>query len=178
MSRRVSPLDAPSAEASELGEPEVDRLGRDEAEERRRAERVSVNEELAEADMSTYVTDLSEHGLFLHTSRRLSVGSGVQIRFTIVLEDPVVLRAEGRVVRHQAEPSGMGIEFTRLDPATLLRISDVVSRSRPRELGMPLTIEFEASDPVPRHRAPVHADGEPRGDEAGPADAAETEERP
>jgi len=96
-----------------------------------------------------YVGDLSERGVFLHCARCLPIGSELLVRFTIVMGDPFVLKAYGKVVRHQTDPQGMGIEFTTLDPQTALMLSEVVTRHRPRDSGPPVPVEFEAS-PAPR----------------------------
>lgn len=127
---------------------------------RRRAERVMVNAEFGDLRDVTYVSDLSEHGVFVHTADLLPIGTEIALRFTVVLEDPVVILGRGRVVRHQSAPRGMGIEFVQLAPETMLRLADVVSRSRPQDLGAPLppptdeTDELDAAQTVVRQRPP------------------------
>ncbi|MGH1346082.1 MAG: PilZ domain-containing protein [Nannocystales bacterium] len=120
-----------------MGEPPDDR---------RRAERVAVNFEFrGDADMPTHVANLSEYGVFVQTDRHLPLGTVVDLRFTVVLEDPVVIEGRGRVVRYQADPVvGMGFEFTQLDPEMLLRVADVVRRNRPRDSGPPVEDGAEA----------------------------------
>ncbi len=112
---------------------------------RRRAERVAVNFEFrGHDDTPTHVADLSEYGVFVQTERDLPLGTEVDLRFTVVLEDPVVIEGRGRVVRRQAEPVlGMGFEFTQLDPEMLLRVADVVRRNRPRDSGPPVDSDGE-----------------------------------
>lgn len=98
---------------------------------KRRAERFAINEEfaaLADEGSVTFVSDLSQHGLFLHTRHRIEIGRRIELRFTLVLDDPVVISAEGRVVRHADD--GMGVEFTSLAPDMVLRIHDAISRQR------------------------------------------------
>lgn len=109
----------------------------DEPPERRRAERVAVNAEFGTMPGLVHVSDLSEHGVFVHTDRVPSLGALVTVRFTVLLDDPVVIAARGKVVRHQAEPRGVGIEFTKLSPDMVLRIGDVVTHQRPRLLEEP-----------------------------------------
>lgn len=113
--------------------------------ERRRAERIPINMEFSAVPEATYISDLSEYGVFVHTPRPAPLGAKIRLRFSVLLDDPVVISAEGRVVRHQggAQSPGMGIEFTELDPETILRINDVVSRQRPRDSGPPLHSEDE-----------------------------------
>ena len=98
---------------------------------KRRAERFGVNDEFANLDGDegvTFVSDLSEHGVFVHTRHRIDIGELIDLRFTLVLDDPVVIGARGKVVRH-AE-GGMGVEFTDLTPEMVLRIHDAISRQR------------------------------------------------
>ncbi len=115
---------------------------------RRRAERVDVNFEFRDPTSApTHVSNLSEYGVFVHTAQNLPLGSEVQLRFTIVLDDPVVIAGRGRVVRHQSDPVGMGFEFTQLEPEMLLRVADVVRRNRPRDSGPPIvTAEDDLTD--------------------------------
>jgi hypothetical protein len=129
----------------------------DSASERRRAERVPVNAEFGAMPTSIiHVSDLSEHGVFVHTERFIALGTTLQVRFTVLLDDPVVISARGRVVRHQADPQGIGIEFTRLAPEMVLRIGDIVTHQRPREL--PLSAALPEG---PRPRVPTVPPGPP-----------------
>lgn len=97
-----------------------------------------INAEFAGLPRTTYVSDLSEGGVFVHTTEQVPIGTELEVRFTVLLDDPVLLTAKGRVVRHQRQPPGIGIEFTQLEPDTVLRIHDVIARGRPRDLGAPL----------------------------------------
>jgi hypothetical protein len=109
--------------------------------ERRRGERLNINEEFGSVG-AVHVSDLSEHGVFVHTGDRLAIGTTVELRFTVLLDDPVVIQGLGRVVRHQDDPSGMGVEFGPLSPVMVLRIHDVISRQRPRDSGPPVEGEM------------------------------------
>jgi hypothetical protein len=114
------------------------------ASDRRRAARIPVNAEFASMPSATYISDLSEYGVFVHTPNPSPRGTKLKLRFTVLLDDPVIVEGEGRVVRQQYEPvSGMGIEFSDLTPEMILRINDVVSRQRPRDLGPPLHRLFD-----------------------------------
>ena len=106
--------------------------------ERRRAERVPVNAEFGTIPTPSYVSDLSKHGVFVHTDQDLPAGTSITLRFTVLLDDPVGIVARGRVARRQTSPPGLGIEFVELSPEMLLRIDDIVAHQRPRELGPPL----------------------------------------
>lgn len=142
----------------------------DDPSDRRRAERVPINLEFSAVPSVTYISDLSEYGVFVHTPRPANLGVRIRLRFSVLLDDPVIITAEGRVVRHQGAPEspGMGIEFTDLDPETILRINDVVSRQRPRDSGpalpsdddktrvasLPATAAASSDEAQPELRAP------------------------
>jgi hypothetical protein len=102
---------------------------------KRRAPRVDINPEFkvvggAEGGL-TYVSDLSEHGVFIHTQERVPVGQMIELRFTVLLDDPVVIQGFGTIMRH-AE-NGMGVQFGQLSPQMVLRIHDAISREKARE---------------------------------------------
>lgn len=102
--------------------------------ERRRSERFEVNAEFAELEPGTiaYVSNLSEFGVFINTADRLPLGAAVDLRFTILLDDPVVITGTGRVVHHKDEPLGMGVVFSNLDAAMQLRVIDAIAWHRVR----------------------------------------------
>lgn len=101
------------------------------SDDKRRAERYPVNDEFSrvgDGESMTFVSDLSENGVFVHTQQPLPIGELLDLRFTLVLDDPVVIGARGRVVRHSE--GGMGVEFTDLSPDMVLRIHDALGRQR------------------------------------------------
>lgn len=65
---------------------------------------------------TTPVSDLSENGVFVHTEEPLAIGTDIELRFTVMLEEPVLFVGRGRVVRRQMDetPHGMGVEFVEL----------------------------------------------------------------
>jgi len=87
--------------------------------ERRQGTRVPMNSALTSLDprATTPVSDLSEGGVFVHTETPLAIGSDIELRFTVTLDEPVLFVGRGRVVRHQLgdEPHGMGVEFVKLE---------------------------------------------------------------
>lgn len=101
---------------------------------RRRGERHSINPEFAALDPGTltYVSNLSEYGVFIHTRVRLPVGAAVDLKFTVLLDDPVVIHGPGRVVHHQDEPRGMGVVFVNLRAEMQLRVIDAINWYRAR----------------------------------------------
>ena len=106
---------------------------------RRGAERIPVNNELSSAG-STWVSDLSRGGVFVHSEELLPVGSTIELRFSILLDDPVVLEAVGKVVRHSHRPQGMGVQFISVDPEVSARIEEVIERQAPVDSGAPLSL--------------------------------------
>jgi hypothetical protein len=102
--------------------------------ERRRGERFPVNAEFAELEPGTliFVSNVSESGVFVNTSECMPIGTHVEIEFTVLLDDPVVISGPGVVVYHLEQPRGMGVEFGTLSPAMALRLADVVSHQRTR----------------------------------------------
>ena len=74
----------------------------------------------------------------MHSEELLALGTTIELRFTVLLDDPVVIQGLGKVVRHQTDPKGMGVEFGPLSPTMVLRIQDAISRQRPRDSGPPI----------------------------------------
>lgn len=137
---------------------------------RRRAERVDVNFEFrGDLDTPIHVANLSEYGVFVQTDRHVPLGTEVELRFTVVVDDPIVIEGRGRVIRHQSDPSGMGFEFTRLEPEMLLRVADVVRRNRPRDSGPPIVT---AEDDLQRSEEDVRVRRAASGGEEGEDDEA------
>ncbi|MBK8262358.1 MAG: PilZ domain-containing protein [Nannocystis sp.] len=106
-----------------------------EADERRESERYSVNHELARVRPGSiaYISNISETGVFVSTRHRLPVGAALELRFTVLMDDPVLISGKGKVAYHLDEPRGMGVEFVDLPPDMALRVADVVSQARARE---------------------------------------------
>ncbi|HVI03867.1 MAG TPA: PilZ domain-containing protein [Enhygromyxa sp.] len=121
-----------------------------EDDERRREERIPINDEFGRsAAGENWVSDLSLGGVFVHTEELLPVGSMIELRFTILIDDPVVIEAFGKVVRHSHKPHGMGVEFAAMRPEMQLRIEDVLAHRRPLDSGTPLRLP-EPSEPKPK----------------------------
>ncbi len=104
----------------------------DENDERRRAERFPINYEFSSLPPGSviHVSNISETGGFIQSRQRLPKGTTVDLRFTVLLDDPVVIAATGRVVYHGDDPRGMGVEFSDVSPEMALRLADVVSQAR------------------------------------------------
>jgi Tfp pilus assembly protein PilZ len=114
------------------------------SDDRRRAERIPINEEFS-SDGSTWVSDLSVGGVFVHTEELVPIGIAVELRFTVLLDDPLVIDAVGKVVRHSRRPVGIGVQFSALAPEMRERIEHVLARQRPLDSGTPIRL------PEPSH---------------------------
>lgn len=83
-------------------------------------ERVKVNHEFKNIDafLSEYVSDISHGGVFIRSRSPLAVGTRVELRFTIILDDVETIEGEGEVVRavppDEGPIAGMGVSFTQL----------------------------------------------------------------
>jgi Tfp pilus assembly protein PilZ len=124
--------------------------------ERRRAERVPINVEFSSDDStdSTWVSDLSIGGVFVHTNELLPIGMIVELRFTVLLDDPLVIEAVGKVVRHSRRPIGIGVQFSTLAPQMRERVEQVLARQRPLDSGEPLRLPDPGHASVP-HPSPA-----------------------
>lgn len=109
------------------------------SDERRHCERVPINEEFS-GDDSTWVSDLSVGGVFVHTRELVPIGIVVELRFTVLLDDPVVIEATGKVVRHSRHPPGIGVQFNTLSEQMRDRIEQVLARQRPVDSGAPIRL--------------------------------------
>ena len=78
--------------------------------------RLTINKEFDSFDqfVREYVTNISRSGVFIKTAEPLRVGSIVNLKFTVVMDDVETLEGEGEVVRVESNPSGMGVVFRKL----------------------------------------------------------------
>jgi hypothetical protein len=82
----------------------------------RKEERVTINKEFESYDafISEYVTDISRSGVFVRSKTPLEVGTRVNLRFTVIMDDIETIEGIGEVVRVHDDPPGMGVVFTEL----------------------------------------------------------------
>jgi len=82
----------------------------------RRDERVTINKEFDSFDqfIQEYVTNISRTGAFIKTDTPLPIGTEVNLRFTVIMDDIETIEGLGRVVRVETNPSGMGVVFLEL----------------------------------------------------------------
>jgi PilZ domain len=82
----------------------------------RKHDRVTINKEFEsyEAFISEYVTNISQSGVFVRSKAPLPIGTKVNLRFTVIMDDIETIEGIGEVVRVHDDPPGMGVVFTEL----------------------------------------------------------------
>lgn len=84
------------------------------ASDKRRAERVTINKEFESFDafIQEYVTNISESGVYIRSRSPLPIGTKVNLRFTVIMDDIETIEGTGEVVR--LDENGMGVVFREL----------------------------------------------------------------
>ena len=101
-------------------------------EDKRVHRRVIVNEEFGVIDglMSEYVANISHGGIFLRCDAVLPIGTRVQLKFTVLLDDIETIEGIGEVAHHTAEgEAGLGIKFVELTDRSRQHIDELLSRN-------------------------------------------------
>jgi uncharacterized protein (TIGR02266 family) len=82
----------------------------------RQEARVTINKEFDSFDqfIQEYVTNISRSGVFIKTKQPLPVGTIVNLRFSVIMNDVESIEGEGEVVRVETDPAGMGVVFRNL----------------------------------------------------------------
>jgi uncharacterized protein (TIGR02266 family) len=85
-------------------------------ERRRQDERITINKEFESFNsfIQEYVTNISRSGVFIKSRQPLPVGTRVNLRFTVIMDDIETIEGTGKVVRVETNPPGMGVVFTSL----------------------------------------------------------------
>ena len=83
-------------------------------EDKRAGDRLTINKEFESFDafIQEYVTNISRTGVFVRAQSPLPVGTRVNLRFTVIMEDIETIEGIGEVVR--VEKDGMGVVFREL----------------------------------------------------------------
>ena len=106
-----------------------------------RDDRVTINHEFSSVDqfIAEYVTNISRSGVFIRTKAPLQVGTKVNLKFTVIMDELEQIEGIGEVVRTQDEPSGMGVVFISLTNHSQDLIAKLITRrrigERPRRSG-------------------------------------------
>ena len=84
---------------------------------RRRDERITINKEFESFDafVHEYVTNISRSGAFVRSNSPLPIGTEVNLKFTVIMDDVEHIEGLGKVVRVETDPPGMGVVFTELN---------------------------------------------------------------
>jgi hypothetical protein len=100
-------------------------------ESRRDEERVTINKEFESFDafIHEYVTNISRSGVFIRSKSPLPVGTPVNLKFTVIMNDIETIEGRGEVVRVEADPPGMGVIFTELTGYSKNLIEWLLTRS-------------------------------------------------
>lgn len=83
--------------------------------------RRDVNREFASVEefILEYVSNVSRTGVFIRTDDPLPIGTRVNLKFTVIMDDLETIEGQGEVVRvvkeGKDEPAGMGVVFTDLN---------------------------------------------------------------
>jgi hypothetical protein len=83
---------------------------------KREAPRLTINKEFESFDafIQEYVTNISKTGVFIKSQTPLAVGTKVNLRFTVIMDDIETIEGVGEVVRVDQDPPGMGVVFREL----------------------------------------------------------------
>jgi hypothetical protein len=79
-------------------------------------DRVTINKEFESFDafIQEYVTNISRTGVFIKSQTPLAIGTRVNLRFTVIMDDIETIEGVGEVVRMEKDPPGMGVVFREL----------------------------------------------------------------
>lgn len=87
---------------------------------KRQGPRANINFEFrsVESFLKEYAMNVSMDGVFIRTAEVLPVGTEVNLRFSVIVEDFEIIEGEGRVVRsvtaEVSDTPGVGVVFTTL----------------------------------------------------------------
>jgi len=83
---------------------------------KRLGERLTINKEFESFDafIQEYVTNISRTGVFIKSQTPLAIGTRVNLRFTVIMDDIETIEGVGEVVRTEKDPPGMGVVFREL----------------------------------------------------------------
>lgn len=100
----------------------------------RRESRLTINKEFDSFDqfIEEYITNISQSGVFIKTKTPLPVGTSVDLRFTVIMDDIETIEGIGEVVRVQDDPAGMGVVFRELSSYSQDLISKLLTTRHPK----------------------------------------------
>jgi len=94
-------------------------------------ERLTINKEFESFDafIHEYVTNISRKGAFVKSKSPPPIGTLVNLRFTVIMDDIETIEGVGEVVRVQQDPPGMGVVFTELSQYSQHLLQRLLTRS-------------------------------------------------
>lgn len=96
-------------------------------------ERMNINTEFGSIEefIAEYVSDISRGGVFIRSKSPLPVGTKVNLKFSVILDDFETIEGEGEVVRlvDNDERQGMGVRFTTLTERSRELIEELCKRN-------------------------------------------------
>ena len=95
--------------------------------------RVTINKDFESFDafIHEYVTNISRTGAFVKSKQPLPVGTRVDLKFTVVMDEIETIEGVGEVVRVQRDPPGMGVIFTELSQYSQHLLQSLLLPRRP-----------------------------------------------
>jgi uncharacterized protein (TIGR02266 family) len=95
-----------------------------------REERLTINHEFASVEqfITEYVTNISRSGVFIRSKDPLPVGTKVNLRFTVIMDEIETIEGVGEVVRVSHRPTGMGVAFVELTSYSQRLIEKMITR--------------------------------------------------
>ena len=101
---------------------------------KRAGERVTINKEFESFDafIQEYVTNISRTGVFIKSQTPLPIGTRVNLRFTVIMEDIETIEGVGEVTRVEKDPPGMGVVFRELSAYSQGLIEKLLVQPGPR----------------------------------------------
>lgn len=100
----------------------------------RQEPRLTINKEFDSFDqfIQEYITNISKSGVFIKTKEPLPIGTSVDLRFSVIMDDIETIEGVGEVVRVQDDPPGMGVVFRQLSRYSKDLIEKLLTQSPPR----------------------------------------------
>ena len=95
-----------------------------------RQRRVEINLEFASIDqfVDQYISNVSGSGAFIKAHEPWPVGTVLNLRLTVLADDPEILEGMAKVVRVNENPKGMGVEFLELTDSSKALLKKLVAR--------------------------------------------------
>lgn len=99
---------------------------------KRHETRITINKDFESFDafIQEYVTNISRTGVFVKSASPLPIGTQVNLKFTVIMDDIETIEGIGEVVRVENDPPGMGLVFTELSQYGKHLIERLLTSSR------------------------------------------------